>query len=252
VVQTPAFADTVEPSSRLTPPPDHSGDLPHPIPVLRAGSFAEALRELVWRATELGTRLGLCDRPYDVLEELIRPVVGDWPGLHGCADVFRNIGAACVDMGENLGANQLAIHWAWSGNAADACREHLVGMELSLRATDERLRQIAAAYDRVADDVSALCQKLGDALGHLADLAAIALIEAEAAVLSVPTAIGPLILGSAAAAEFYEFYQAMMFGFEIGKAIDILVHDFANELRRFANLDDPAMPIVPTPPALPG
>lgn len=253
VVQTPAFADTVEPTSRLTPPPDHSGDLPHPFPALKAASFAETLRELVWQVTELGTRLGLCDRPYDILEELVRPIVGDWPRLHACADVFRNIGAACVDVSENIGANQLAIHWAWSGNAADSCREHLVGVELSLRATDARLRQIAAAYDRVADDVGALSQKLGDALGHLADLAAIALIEAEAAALSAPTAVGPLIFGSAAAAEFYQFYKAMMFGFEIGKAIDIVVHDFAAELRDFTALDDPStMPTVPMPPALPG
>ena len=252
VVQTPAFADTLEPTARLTPPPDHRGDLPHPMPVLKAGSFAEALRELVWQVTELGARLGLCDRPVDILEELVRPVVGDWPALHACADVFRNIGAACADMGENLATNQLAIHWTWSGNAADACREHLAGVELSLQATDARLRQIAAAYDRVASDVGALSQKLGDALGHLADLAAIALVEAEAAAITAPTGVGPLIFGSAAAADFYKFYKAMMLGFEIGKAIDILVHDFAHELRGFASLDDPStMPSVPVPPMLP-
>jgi hypothetical protein len=126
-------------------------------------------------------------------------------------------------------------------------------VEDSLRATDVRLRQIAAAYDRVASDVGALSQKLGDALGHLADLAAIALVEAEAATITGPSVVGPLLFGSAAAADFYKFYKAMQLGFEIGQAIDLLVHDFADELHGFASLDDPtAMPVIPTPPALPG
>jgi hypothetical protein len=71
--------------------------------------------------------------------------------------------------------------------------------------------------------------------------------------MALPTGVGTVLFGTAAAADFYKFYKAMMLGFEIGKAIDILVHDFADELRGFATLDDPsAMPVVPAPPALPG
>ncbi|GAA1827246.1 hypothetical protein GCM10009682_53230 [Luedemannella flava] len=250
----PLFTDVVRPNNLLTPPPDHSGDFAkNPIDLSRdAVSLTRAGRDVVWQLTEIGTRLGWCDRPIDIFAEIVQPVVGNWPAMLQLADVFTNIGRACAGVNQNFAENQINIRAVWQGRASDAFQEHLRLFGLTHVGTQEWLNQIADCYRRIGVTVNELVGKLADVLVRIVDMAVAALIAAQAAEATAPTIVGPAVFGSAALYEFYQFWQALQTGLELGEATDLLVKGYLQELAHLARLDSrTGLPAAPPPIDLP-
>jgi hypothetical protein len=82
--------------------------------------------------TGAAASLGICDRAYDPYEVILKPVIGDWASVRGCADVFRNLADGLGDMGTNtLWASQ-CTETAWTGQASSGCVAHLVSVAKGL------------------------------------------------------------------------------------------------------------------------
>lgn len=246
----PLFTDAKRPNNLLTPPPDHSGDFAaNPIDWTRDPfSLTRSGRDLIWQATQIGARLGWCDRPIDVFAEIVKPVVGNWPAMLQLADVFTNIGLACAAVNQNFAANQINIRAVWQGQASEAFQENLRLFGLTHVATQEWLNEVADCYRRIGESVCALTKKLADVLVRVVDMAVAALVAAQAAEATAPTIIGPAVFGSAAFYEFYQFWQALQTGRELADATDLVVKNYLKQLVRLARLDSrnglPAAPPV--------
>lgn len=236
------FGDRVEPQSALVPPKDYSGTfgLEQTFPPLL--SPAGMAREVIWKVTELATRLGILDRPYDPYMEYVRPFVGDWAGLRACADVFEHLGTAARDMSTNVYGAAIGTRIAWQGNASDSCQNVLKKTEIALREADAPLGKLAEQYKDVAERTHKIASEVAGLLVEATDLAVIALAEVAAAAATSPTIVGGIAFGAATAITVAEcikvLHQIAMLvktATEIALLADKGMHGF--------NLIDPDVPM---------
>jgi hypothetical protein len=147
------FADLVCPGGWFRPPPDHHADHPFRFTFFDAFSPTSWARDLIWNATDLAAKFGVLDRPYDVLNEAVEPLCGDWAGYLRCADVYDNLAGAIGDTARCIGAGERAIAAVWTGNAAQTCADGLAAFTTELDAAVDPLHQTAATYRNVAESV---------------------------------------------------------------------------------------------------
>jgi hypothetical protein len=147
------FSDPVCPSVWYRQPPDHRADHPYRFSCFDAFSPTSWGREAIWKATGLAAKLGLIDRPYDVLTEAVEPLCGDWAGFLCCADVYDNIAGAISDTGRCVTDGGHAIDRVWTGNAANTCAQGMARFTVELSSAVAPLHQTASVYREVAEGV---------------------------------------------------------------------------------------------------
>jgi uncharacterized protein YukE len=203
------FVDRVEPQASLVPPKDYSSafgfERTFP-PILSAGGTA---REVIWKVTELATKLGICPRPYDPYLEYVRPFVGDWAGLRACAEVFEHLGATSQQMGTNVYGAAIGTKAAWQGNASDSCQNVLKRTEIALREADAPIGKLAEQYKEVAENTHKIAESVAGLLVEATDLAVVALAEAAAAAVTSPTVVGGVVFGAATAITLVECIKVL-------------------------------------------
>lgn len=244
-----SFADTVRPTDRLLEPVAHGERLDYAIdPWFDLLSLAAIIRGAIWFLTQQATEMGLVDRPIDVLEELARPLAGDWLGLTACAEMFRNVAAACDGMGENIAQNQSVVSAVWTGHAADSCREYLMRFDQSLAGAGHQLRRLADHYDKLAADIMMVSQKLGDVLAHLFDMAVETALEVELALSTTEIGIG-VAVWALVVRDLWRMYKAVGTATALVEAAEVIVGDFRVVCE---TLDLFSSPVAPNPlPTLP-
>lgn len=164
-----AFGDPCCPSAQLQPPRDHRGDYPYQLSVWDTLSPTTVLRDIIWKGTALAAQFGLLDRPYDILDELVRPISGDWARYVGCADVYDNLANLLGDAASCVDAGRKTVDRVWTGNAADACAQSMAAFSVTLRAAIDPLRLTAQNYRTAAEGVRAEAELLATLLTLISD-----------------------------------------------------------------------------------
>ena len=201
------FKDRLEPQAAMAAPADYSADYGFEMKWYSYLSPTSYVRSIVWEVTSLATRLGICDRPIDVFTEWLKPWLGDWAGFRACADVNENLGNATISMFGNVRSGAADSQFAWTGNAADACRRDLNTIATALQQAGPKLSELAAEYKSVAESTFKLADAVTGLLVVAIDLAVMALLELEAAAATSETVVGAVAFGGAAAATVWEIFE---------------------------------------------
>lgn len=205
------FADRDEAQQHLTAPGDYAAGHDVEMKLYQYLSPSSYVRQIIWEATSLGARLGICDRPIDVVEEFMHPWLGDWAGIRAMADVYVNLGFATTAMSRNVVSGTVDAQFTWSGNASDAARRDLSRTSTAIAQADPRLTELADEYKKVAETVRELTELAAGILLTACDLAATAILELTLAVATSETVIGGVVFGAAGARAlaklFFELYE---------------------------------------------
>jgi hypothetical protein len=193
-----SFTDRAVPQAALVPPPDYAGtfDLEQTFPSLL--SPVGMSREVIWKVTGFGVKLGLCDRPIDPYIEFVRPFVGDWAGFRACADVFDRLGTAAERMGWNVHGAASGTQASWHGNAADGCRDVLMQGERALSGVERPLRMLSERYKEVAEQTHDIAGKVAGLLAEAVDYALMAVLAIGLAGLTAETVVGGIAFSALA------------------------------------------------------
>jgi hypothetical protein len=163
------FTDRMCPGDRYAQPADHHVEAPYTFGALDTLSPTSEVRELVWQVSQIAVDLGLLDRPYDVIEEAVKPFSGDWAAFAGCADTFQHIAEALNDASDCVVGGVTTIPRVWVGNAADRCAMGLTRFAADLGAAVDPLLATAEAYSSTAEQVRAHAEVLAALLTILID-----------------------------------------------------------------------------------
>jgi hypothetical protein len=185
-----------DPASELRPLTDYRAEHPyvpnfrHPLDATSDLSLGTFVRDVIWHATSLCARFGLCE-PLDIVSEIVIPFTGDWAGLKACGDALHNLDGAVDHL---YGGTRWVADWinaCWQGNAADACwlrtrqlENSLLGARTPLRV----LRLYGDAYHDVVDEVKNLERIAEGLILELLDWGATVVVA------TIPV-VGPFIAG---------------------------------------------------------
>ena len=163
------FTDRRRPGDLYLPPTDQQADYRYNFTFLDGLSPTSVARELIWQASRIAVALGLLDHPYDLIDEAVRPLSGDWVAFAGCADVFNHLADSLTESGACVLDGVGTIPQVWTGNAADQCANGLARFAGDLTAAVGPLRQLAHTYTTVAEQVRAQAELLASLLTLLID-----------------------------------------------------------------------------------
>lgn len=163
------FTDQRRPSDLYLPPADHQAEYRYDFGFLDGLSPTSVVRELIWQASRIAVALGLLDHPYDVIDEAVQPLSGDWVAFAGCADVFNHLADSLNESGECVLDGVGTIPLVWTGNAADQCANGLARFAGDLTGAVGPLRQLAQTYTTVAEQVRAQAEVFASLLTLLID-----------------------------------------------------------------------------------
>jgi hypothetical protein len=107
----------------------------------------------------------------------------------------------------NVRSGAADSQFAWTGNAADACRRDLNTIATALQQAGPKLSELAAEYKSVAESTFKLADAVTGLLVVAIDLAVMALLELEAAAATSETVVGAVAFGGAAAATVWEIFE---------------------------------------------
>jgi hypothetical protein len=208
-----AFRDVVDPAARLRPPPDHEAEYPHEPLWVDIASPGALLRDAIWTVTGAAAGLGILDRAYDPYEWLLKPVVGDWAAVRGCADVFTALADAAADMSRNADAAGTATTTVWTGEGAQACVDYLSSAADGLGRAQQPLREVAAVYVGAAQGMHQLRSALAALLNDIADAAIMAAASAAVVALAGSTGVGlpiALVVGAFTLSRIYAVARGLL------------------------------------------
>jgi len=250
------FTDAVEPQERLKPPPDYNTAFPHEPQWYDIVSPGALLRDAIWTVTGAAASLGICDRAYDPYEVILKPLIGDWAGVRGCADVFRNLADATSDMGMNLLWGSQSAETAWTGQAAAGCVAHLVAGTKGLVNAQQPLRGIAQEYEGLANSMNEFRNTIAQLLNDIADAAVMAAASAGVAGLAGSTGVGlpiALIIGAFTLTRIYKVVPGMYTIIDTIARLDALAYATSSAQNSFGKIDSGSpLPTLPsTAPSLP-
>lgn len=160
-------------------------------------------RSAVIKSTEFLSSIGMLDRSYDPYDLVLKPVVGDWAGFRGTADVMRHLADAIVAMSANLLHAQASLPSCWRGNAADGCSVHIQRLRGALGETYAPLHGIADRYEEAAQGQADFRAAVAQLLGDLIDAAAILVLAIAGGAAFAWTGIGGVIGGLIGIGEAY-------------------------------------------------
>lgn len=235
--ESAGFKDRSEPQTHLTPPPDYAADYSFEMKWYSYLSPTSYVRSIIWEVTSLAARLGICDRPIDVVIEWLKPWLGDWAGFRACADVHERLGEATVAMNSNVRSGAADSSFVWTGNAADAARHDLHTISLALFGAEPKLQELSAEYKSVAESTFKLAEAVSGLIVVAIDLAVMALLELEAAVASSETLVGAVAFGGAAAATVWKIIDVSSKILDCIKMAQYGAEAFSSGLAGFSVID---------------
>lgn len=147
------FQDVTEPQEYLRKVDPDGHDVANMVHIAwwEAFSITAMLNEAFVKATEFLSWIGMLDRPYNPLEDLFKPFVGDWAGVYATAEALENLAHTLRNVSTN-------IHWAsqgceevWQGNAGDGAAIHLMRVGDPINEIVVPLLELSKEYKTFAD-----------------------------------------------------------------------------------------------------
>jgi hypothetical protein len=241
VLGSAGFVDRGEPQSDLTAPKDYSSQYRFEMKWHSYLSPTSHVRNTIWQATEVATRLGILDRPIDIFIEWLKPFLGDWAGFRACAEVHERLANATITMSTNLRSGSNDSQYVWTGNAADASRRDLGLVADAVKLANGKLTELSAEYRSVAESTFKLAEAVTGLVVVAADLAAMALLELLVAVRGGP-AIGVAAHVVVGARSIWQLIEVGMKIFDCIKIAESGAKAFTSGMEGF-NIIDPKGPM---------
>lgn len=248
------FTDHAEPQTQYRPIPDYNADPAFQFSpqMWDIASPTSSVRDTIWGATWLAAQLGICDRPYDPYESLVKPFSGDWAAVRGCADTFANISAALADMAANLRYAALGIDSVWTGNAASRFQFHLTKSAAKLVAAGDPLLDLTEQYKTCSTAMFEIGKVVGSLISDIVDAALILIAEISLATATSETVVGGVIFGAAALYEGYKLWQLIREAMDLVGRADSLTSAFNATVGDFGLVGSTdTLPNISAPPPLP-
>lgn len=177
-----------DPSVHLTAPdddPDIGGpdwwDLLSPTAIIN---------DAVWGVTEFAATIGLIDHPVNIIEELCKPISGDWNAFDRAGDALRHLGYFLDGAKTCFRGTGNSLDTAWEGNASDHARDYLYDLAADVDKAADEMRKAADGYEAAAESAKDYADALGEAVEVCLDTASAALIAAGAAGAAGATGFG--------------------------------------------------------------
>ncbi|MEU6098277.1 hypothetical protein [Streptomyces sp. NPDC047079] len=181
------FSDTVEPSSRLTPPKTPEEFSQGPLLDL-FNDVSDLVSPTYWITEAYNAVFG-----FNPLDEVIQWFAGDWESFAKCAEVWENIGKACDDIAKNLGSGNTALDATWNGNAADAAYVYFDELAKKLNQSGQTFGSLADTYKYLAHAAYSTAEGIKGFLGGILDGLIIVGVEMAAGTLLSWTGAGALV-----------------------------------------------------------
>jgi hypothetical protein len=130
-------------------------------------------RDIVITVSEFLAWLDFIDNPVDPLEELVKPVVGDWAGMQRFVDVLHQAGDAAERTGLGIDRARHMLEPVWRGRSADACVVWLGAVAQPLRDVPNELDAMADQYEAAVKGIIAFRTLLYDLVTSCIDTAVV-------------------------------------------------------------------------------
>jgi hypothetical protein len=246
-----AFLDVVEPTRMLRRPDDHESRFPHEPHWSDLASPGALVRDAVWTVTGAAAGLGIIDRAYDPYEWVLKPVVGDWAAVRGCADVLSGLADAAADMSRNVDAAAGTTRTVWIGAGGDGCVAYLSAAAAGLGRAEQPLRDVASAYVGAAEAMHQLRSALASLLNDIADAAIMAAASAAVVALAGSTGVGlpvALVVGAFTLTRIYTVVRGILTAIDAVALGRSAIAAQESALGSFGRLGgDVLLPTLPTP-----
>lgn len=246
-----AFLDVVEPTRMLRRPGEHEERFPHQPHWSDLASPGALVRDAIWAVTGAAAVLGIIDRAYDPYEWVLKPVVGDWAAVRGCADVLSGLADAAADMSRNVDGASSATRTVWTGAGADACISYLSRAADGLGRAEQPLRDVASAYVGAAEAMHELRSALASLLNDVADAAIMAAASATVVALAGSTGVGlpiALVIGAFTLTRVHRVVRGLLAMCDRVALANAAIAAEAAAMGAFGRLDGGiTLPTLPTP-----
>lgn len=243
------FGEKADPEDSLKAPPDYAAEGAWRWEPTWADyiSLTSVGRGAIVAATEVLASIGWLDRAYDPFEFVLKPVIGDWAGFRGCADVYRNTADAARSMADNLNHGRAGLSTAWVGNAADSCDFFLAEVCRVLPEAAGALDEIAAEYETAAQGAKDFSSTVGSIISNLVDAAIIFAAAVAGGAATAATGVGLLVGGGVAAYEAYTITNLINGLVDVYQLTNDLMNGVLASLNSFGqiNASDKFLPKAP-------
>lgn len=152
---TGRFQDVVEPQEYLRPvdKADYIREDMTSIAWYEAFSISAWTNEVITQASEFVVWIGLLDKPFNPLDELWKPYIGDWAGVGASSAALEHLAHALRVLSSNINWASQGCEEVWQGNAGDGATVHLMNMARPPYNLVVPLLDLSKAYKAAADEM---------------------------------------------------------------------------------------------------
>ncbi|MFI5938142.1 hypothetical protein [Actinoplanes sp. NPDC051494] len=187
-VCSPSFADSRDPSGRLTAVGDV--ELSHPL------AFLDNISISHWALKGIDWVFG-----YDILGEATNFFLGDWQALAKAGKALGNAADASFDLGYNVQGGAISLRTQWQGHAAQAADQHFTDIAATLDTMGHPMKVVAKQLELAAEGAYNAGESVSGIIKGLLDAAIIAGIAAAAGTVTAETGVGAVVGYGVAAIE---------------------------------------------------
>ena len=208
-----SIAETIDPRSALIEP-----GIPDP------KDFAEKLEEDC--GFILGHLLGFIREAFGIspIEELVKPLVGDWTAMQRAQGGWVQAGQACAAVGKNFAALPEQTQTSWQGEAGDAFRTRMTSLSEGYSTYGEGCTTLSELSGALVDAAKAAAEGIATVISFIGDL-----VERLAVEATVPV-IGWLAGAADVAVHIKSFWDKIHRGYELLKKYLVILHKVASAI----------------------
>ena len=148
------------------------------------------INSAVLQVTKFGATIGLIDHEVNVIEELCKPLSGDWNAYKRAGNALNHLGDFLYDVRTDFRGTANTLELPWKGNASDHARDFLYDAAADLSTASKELKEAGQNYEESAEAAKDFAKLLGIAVEVCTDTAAAAAIAAGAAGTAAASGFG--------------------------------------------------------------
>ena len=163
----------------------------------------------------LGHLMGFIRKAFGVspIEELVKPIVGDWNQLAAAKEGWKQAGLACEGVGKNFAAVPGQTTDSWKGDAGDAFRTRMTSLGESYSTYSEGCTLIGELTQGLIEMAQAVAEGIATVISFIGDI-----VEQLALEASVPV-VGWIAGAADVAIHVKSFWDKIHRGYELLKML---------------------------------
>lgn len=179
----------------------------------RAENFAETLENDC--GFLIGHLMGFIRKAFGIspIEELVKPIAGDWGALDEARSAWAQAGIACKGVGQNFAALPQQTQDSWKGDAGDAFRERMASLGENYATYSEGCALIGELTQGLIEMAKAVAEGIATVISFIGDI-----VERLALEASVPV-FGWIAGAADVAVHVKAFWDKIHRGYELLKLL---------------------------------